>query len=170
MNKKIIYVGLLLLLIVAIVCLVMIITNDTNKDYTPINEISTQEQSNDIDKNSDIIEIKEKMFIQQVNDVFYNFDMYKDKTIKIQGFIYIYTDESTGNKFYYVIRNTPGCCGNDGTAGFEIKWDKEYPEENEWVEAIGILKGEEVAYGVIPYIDLTSLEVKQERGLDFVAQ
>ena len=38
-----------------------VIINDTNKDYTPINEISTQEQSNDIDKNSDIIEIKEKI-------------------------------------------------------------------------------------------------------------
>lgn len=171
MNKKIIYIGLLLILIIAIICLVTIILNDTSNNYTQGDLQSAKNTSpSGIDRESDTIEVKEKMFIQQVNDIFYNYDLYKGKTIKIQGFIYTYTDESTGEKFYYVIRNTPGCCGNDGTAGFQIKWDNEYPSENEWVEAIGILKGDEVAYGVIPYIELTSLEVKQERGLDFVAQ
>ena len=34
---------------------------------------------------SDILEISEKMFLTQINDIYYNFDEYKDKTIIVEG-------------------------------------------------------------------------------------
>lgn len=33
----------------------------------------------------EVLEIKEKLFITQINDIFYNFDDYKDKIIVIEG-------------------------------------------------------------------------------------
>lgn len=64
-----------------------------------------------------VIEIKEKLFIAQTNDIYINSKDYLGKTIKYEGLINIYEDE-TGRKFYYVIRYAPGCCGYDGSAGF----------------------------------------------------
>jgi hypothetical protein len=74
---------------------------------------------------------------------------------------------------YYVFRYGPGCCGYDANAGFEVIWpdgNAEYPGENDWVEATGIL--ESCEYDGEPYLrlSLTSLVVKAERGLETVEQ
>jgi hypothetical protein len=120
-----------------------------------------------------IVEIKEKMFIAQVNDVYLNPDDYVGKTIKLEGLFMTQDNGSYIPPYYFVIRYGPGCCGNDGNAGFEVIWDKQepvYPQDNEWVEAVGVFGSyEEDGY---PYycISLSSLKVLEERGQEFVLQ
>ncbi|MDR2069497.1 MAG: hypothetical protein LBP71_06470 [Spirochaetaceae bacterium] len=119
-----------------------------------------------------VIEIKEKMFIAQTNDVYLNPEDYLGKTIKLEG---LFKYEIGYENFYcYVIRYGPGCCSYDGNAGFEVAWDnpdqKKYPEEDAWVEAVGVLDSyDEDGYPYL-YLSLSSLTVKQTRGAEFVAQ
>lgn len=114
-----------------------------------------------------IIEITDNYFIEQTNDIYYNMEDYLDKTIKIEGLIYTYEDNNTGNTCYAVVRNTPGCCGNDGLAGLDIRYDGDYPEENEWVKIVGVLKTDIVEGEEIPAIQVTTME-KTEEGTTFV--
>jgi len=125
-------------------------------------------------ENDNIIEIKEKMFVTQVNDVYLNPEDYLGKTIKLEG---VFKNEQTydGDQYCFVIRYGPGCCGNDGIVGFEIKWDennsKPYPKADSWVESTGILKQYEMdGYPDYLYLDLISLNVLNKRGAETVAQ
>jgi uncharacterized membrane protein YcgQ (UPF0703/DUF1980 family) len=123
--------------------------------------------------NQGLVEIKEKMFIAQTNDVYLNPEDYLGKTIKLEGIFQTQSYSSTEPPYYFVIRYGPGCCGNDGNAGFEVMWeqaDAVYPAENDWVEAVGVLGAyEEDGY---PYIciNLSSLTVLETRGQEFVTQ
>lgn len=114
-----------------------------------------------------IIEIKEKLFLAQTDDIYINAKDYLGKTIKYEGFLDIYQDRK-GQKTYYVIRRSPGCCGNDGVAGFEVRWEGAFPKQNDWVEVIGVLQIQDE--GGMPYlwIKLKSLKVLQKRGAEFV--
>jgi uncharacterized membrane protein YcgQ (UPF0703/DUF1980 family) len=123
--------------------------------------------------NQGLVEIREKMFIAQTNDVYLNPEEYLGKTIKLEGIFQTQSYSNTESPYYFVIRYGPGCCGNDGNAGFEVMWDQVdavYPGENDWVEAIGVLGAyEEDGY---PYIciNLSSLKVLGTRGQEFVTQ
>jgi zinc transport system permease protein len=119
-----------------------------------------------------VVEIKEKMFIAQTNDVYLNPEDYLGKTIKLEG---LFKAEQYGDQSYcFVIRYGPGCCGNDGNAGFEVAWDNQaagaYPAIDEWVEASGVLRTyEEDGYPYL-YLALSSLDVLDARGAEFVTQ
>jgi hypothetical protein len=128
----------------------------------------------------DVIEIKEKLFIAQTNDVYLNPDDYLGKTIKLEGLFKSVYSEETDSHYRFVIRYGPGCCGNDGSAGFEVAWGipnspnprllESYPLEDAWVEAVGVLKNyEEDGYPFL-YMSLLSLTAKEERGAEFVSQ
>jgi uncharacterized membrane protein YcgQ (UPF0703/DUF1980 family) len=127
---------------------------------------------------AEVVEIKEKMFIAQTNDVYLNPEDYMGKTIKLEGLFKSYDSTDYGVSYSFVIRYGPGCCGNDGTAGFEVAWDSRsqdgddvpYPEEDAWVEAAGVLKSYEEDGFPYLYLSLSSLTVKEERGAEFVAQ
>ncbi|MDR2481478.1 MAG: hypothetical protein LBD07_04190 [Spirochaetaceae bacterium] len=118
----------------------------------------------------DVIEIKDKMFIQQINDIYLNQDDYVGKPVKFEG---IFKEEDTlHNRYYYVLRYGPGCCGNDGNVGFEVAWNKsaskKYPKDDDWVEAAGTLKVyEEDGYPYL-YVELSSLRVMETRGVEYV--
>jgi uncharacterized membrane protein YcgQ (UPF0703/DUF1980 family) len=120
-----------------------------------------------------VIEIKEKMFLAQVNDVYLNPEDYLGKTIKLEG---LFKEEQGYDKSYcFVLRYGPGCCGNDGNVGFEVAWAKEdtqpYPAVDSWVEATGKLKTyEEDGYNQYLYLDLSSLNVLSKRGAETVLQ
>jgi len=126
-------------------------------------------------ESANTIEIKEKMFVAQVSDVYNNPDDYFGKTIKLEGILkkeQYYQDE---DPYCFVIRYGPNCCGYDGNVGFEIRWDEEnaqqYPEAESWVEAIGVLKSyEEDGYMQYLYLDLSSLNVLRKRGSEVVLQ
>ena len=120
-----------------------------------------------------VIEIKEKMFISQVNDIYLNKEDYLGKTIKLEG---LFKMEQGYDKAYcFVLRYGPGCCGYDGNVGFEVSWNKDkekpYPGEDAWVEATGELKTyEEDGEAQFLYLDLVSLNVLNKRGQETVMQ
>jgi len=124
--------------------------------------------------NNNVVEIKEKMFISQVNDVYLNKEDYFGKTIKLEGIFMMEQSTAREEPYCFVLRYGPGCCGTDGNVGFEIAWaenrKKTYPEKNAWVEATGVLKTyEEDDYEYL-YLDLSSLNVLKTRGEEIVTQ
>ena len=149
------------------------ISNDEkNKESENSNEFktdgkvrkSTGKAKADMDN---IIEIKDKLFIEQTNDFFLNLNEYVGKTVKIEGLIYNYKDDKD-NIYYAVVRNTPGCCGNDGLAGLDIRYDEDYPKDNTWVEVIGVVQKDKMSDGSeIPAIQISSIKEK-EKGKTFV--
>ena len=126
------------------------------------------------ESNIDVIEIREKMFLAQVNDVYLNAEDYLGKTIKLEGIFMAEQSYEREEPYCYVIRYGPGCCGSDGNAGFEIAWAKNrsgsYPQSNDWVEAIGMLKYYEEDYYQYLYLELSSLNVLDRRGAEYVSQ
>jgi hypothetical protein len=127
------------------------------------------------------LEIGEKMFIAQTNDVYLNPEDYLGKTIRLEGLFKVEQYVGEAKSYCFVIRYGPGCCGNDGSAGFEVAWGRPepvkalppepvYPEQDAWVEAVGLLDSyEEDGYPYL-FLDLFSLTEKNERGAEFVSQ
>jgi zinc transport system permease protein len=124
---------------------------------------------------SPVIEVKEKMFIAQTNDIYLNTNDYLGKTIKLEGLFKEEKYAGIDTTYFFVLRYGPGCCGSDGNAGFEVAWDAEhqdspYPTVDDWVAAEGKLAYyEEDGYPYL-YIALSSLETLDTRGAEFVTQ
>lgn len=117
----------------------------------------------------EIFEIREKMFITQCNDIYLNPEDYKEKTIKLSGVYDEYIDDESGQVYHYVIRYGPGCCGNDGVAGFEFFYDGDMPEPDDWIEAVGTI---EIIDNSVGYQDiimhLSKITILEERGAEYV--
>jgi uncharacterized membrane protein YcgQ (UPF0703/DUF1980 family) len=126
------------------------------------------------DLSGEIIEIKEKMFVAQSNDVYYNTEDYLGKSLKYEGIFQGFTDPNTNITYYSVIRYGPGCCGVDANCGFEVKWVEEenpaYPALDEWVEVVGVLEEYEEDGWQYLRLNLTSLTVLPTRGAAYVTQ
>lgn len=60
-----------------------------------------------------VIEIKERVFVALINEIYLNAEDYAGKKIRLQGVFEVFRDEDTGEKFYSVTRRGPGCCGSD---------------------------------------------------------
>jgi hypothetical protein len=124
-----------------------------------------------------VVEIGEKLFIAQINDVYLNPEDYLGRTIRLEGLFKLEQYLGGENSDYcFVLRYGPGCCNNDSSAGFEVSWDKAdpnpppYPDVDDWVEAEGVLSYyEEDGYPYL-YLALSSLTVKETRGAEFVSQ
>ncbi|MDR1892842.1 MAG: hypothetical protein LBQ48_07540 [Oscillospiraceae bacterium] len=141
---------------------------DTPASSGAVNEINVQKPT------GGVVEIKENMFIAQINDIWLNKEDYIGKIVRYEGMFTQYTWQENNMTYYLVYRNSPGCCGADGQAGFEVAWpesaDKTYPNENDWVEAAGVLEQYEEYGQTYLRLSLSSLTVKQERGAEFVSQ
>ncbi|MDR1875726.1 MAG: hypothetical protein LBQ90_12035 [Synergistaceae bacterium] len=119
---------------------------------------------------SKIFEIREKMFIEQCNDIYLNPDDYAGRRIKLEGIYEENVDEESGEIFRYVFRYGPGCCGNDGVAGFECVVEPgALPKRGDWVEAIGTVEVGQDADG-LDYVVLkpSRLTVMEKRGAEYV--
>jgi zinc transport system permease protein len=134
------------------------------------------EETFSVQEGVDVV-IREKLFISQVNEVYLNRNDYFGKTIKLEGLFK--SGEAGGREYCYVIRNGPGCCGDDGQVGFEVSWDppgeaaigeRTYPKRNDWVEAQGVLSKYEEFGSSYMYLALSELNVLENRGKEFVAQ
>jgi uncharacterized membrane protein YcgQ (UPF0703/DUF1980 family) len=121
-----------------------------------------------------VLEIKDRLFIAQVSDVYKNSKDYIGTTLKYQGIFGRFIENGEDIKNYYVVRYGPGCCANDVYIGFEVILDgenisdKDYPTENAWVEAIGKVEEYEIEGFKVLRIRLSSLTVLKERGKEFV--
>jgi uncharacterized membrane protein YcgQ (UPF0703/DUF1980 family) len=124
---------------------------------------------------SEILEIKEKMFIAYINDIYLNPGDYIGKTIKFEGLFKTEYYEDINKYYRFVMRYGPGCCGSDGNAGFEVSWDQSSqdivtPAVDDWVEAVGTVSlYEEDGYSFLN-VAISSLTVKDERGSEYVYQ
>ena len=118
----------------------------------------------------DVLEIGEKMFLTQISDMYCNFDHYKDKTIIVEGMYAQFYSWDGSETAPVVYRNGPGCCGNDGWGGFLLKYDGEFPNENDWIRVTGHPELVTEGYYTNLYLNVASLEVKAERGTEFVTQ
>ncbi|MDR0904643.1 MAG: hypothetical protein LBN00_00475 [Oscillospiraceae bacterium] len=117
-----------------------------------------------------IIEIKEKMFVAQTNEIYINTADYLGRTIKYEGIFQSFILDDIGEPYYSVIRYGPGCCGTDGDCGFEVIWDGAYPGQDDWVEVVGVLEEyDEDGYTYLR-LALTSLTVLDTRGEEYVTQ
>ncbi len=119
---------------------------------------------------SQVLEIGEKMFLSQINDIYFNFDDYKDKTIVVEGMYSLLTSWDGGETCPSVYRRGPGCCGNDGWGGFLLRYDGELPQENDWIRVVGTPKLEQDGFFSNLYLEVSSIELKTERGAEFVLQ
>jgi zinc transport system permease protein len=121
-----------------------------------------------------VIQIRERYFTEQVNNVYLNPDEYMGKTIKLEGIFTMEQNEYWPDPYYMVYRNGPGCCGVDGVVGFEVSWTgnkrQKYPKDDSWVEAVGTVSkyGEDDGFQFL-YLDLQSLTVLQKRGREDVS-
>lgn len=117
------------------------------------------------------VEIKEKLFISQINDIYLSQQDYLGKKIRLQGLFK--TENYGGEDVCFVLRYGPGCCGNDGNVGFEVSWEdavKPYPRDNDWVEAVGTLKTYTIDDYEYLYLALSELNALEKRGAEFVSQ
>lgn len=124
-------------------------------------------------KGDSVIEIPEDYFLTQVNDIYTNAEDYLGRTLKYQGIFEksTYGEGDNQEQIMYVFRNSPGCCGNDGTAGFEVLWDGDIPKQESWVEVEGVLQTYEDTDGnKFLQLKVDSLNVLKERGKEFVSQ
>jgi zinc transport system permease protein len=181
-QSKLIPIGLMIgILCCTIGCNLVGTPKNTNANGTtavdlPEDDVTAENKHSDIDisdamnSSDDVIEITEKMFIAQTNDMYINPTDYIGKTVKYEGIFNIFEEPSTGKTYYSVIRYGPGCCGYDANAGFEVIWDKKYPKQNDWVEVIGILDDYDENGQQYLQVKLTSLNTLTKRGAETVLQ
>jgi len=113
------------------------------------------------------VEIKEKFFIQQCNDVYFNFKNYKDTIIKIEGICEVLPKEFMFS--YNLFRNTPGCCGDDGKIGFMFDYDGDTElKGNDWISVTANVNVKQENGFSLVYLDVIEVTVKAERGAEFV--
>lgn len=128
---------------------------------------STGEVTDDM-KSGDVIEINDKLFLTQTNDVYANVNDYVGKTIKYEG---IYSTENyQGELTHYVIRYGPGCCGNDANVGFEVIYDGKYPQKNDWVAVEGTIEIYERNKFKYIRVHITQINTLDTRGQETVRQ
>ena len=155
MNKKKIFMSLLLVLV--IIGIVIAIINTNKKANEKLEKIA----KSDVD-----VDITDNYFIEATNDVYINMKEYAGKTIRMEGLMYYY-DDLDGKVRHAVIRNTPGCCGSDGLAGLDISMDEAYPLVDTWVQVIGKIEIEKISGYDTTVIKVSDI-VEKEAGETFV--
>lgn len=183
---------LLIPLLILALCLGLSACGDKGKDSTNSDSAaasstsassdSSKDSSSSSDGSSDfkdpggkdgVVEIKEKMFLTQITDIFANFDDYKDKKVKVEGMFTYFKDSNDQPTLPVVYRKGPGCCGNDGWGGFflDMPKDMKVPNDNDWIIVTGSPEREYDDQGVVTlHLKVDKLEVSDKRGAEFVKQ
>jgi uncharacterized membrane protein YcgQ (UPF0703/DUF1980 family) len=115
--------------------------------------------------------IQGTLFVEQCNDVYLNPEDYDGKSVKIEGLMDIYPSEEDGTTTYGIFRYGPGCCGNDGVAGFQLQTTKELTfQSEEWIEVNGTFRVAENEGVITVVIETEDVTLKEEQGTEFVVQ
>ncbi|MDR1569403.1 MAG: hypothetical protein LBS72_02805 [Oscillospiraceae bacterium] len=153
-------------LALAIVCLLFLAGCSANS--APTDSVSSGGSAKTV---SEVLEITEKLFIAQCNDIYINQNDFIGKTVRIEGMYDEYSDVD-GNLYRAVVRNGPGCCGNDGVAGFEFTTNAAIDcNLSDWISVEGVITPVTYSDGYSTVIiGDASVVVKTERGSEFVSQ
>ena len=111
----------------------------------------------------DIIDITERFFVNQMMEVFLNYDLYLGRTIRYEGmFKTIHWDNE---EFVVIVRYTLGCCSPEEMIGFEIllEGNQMLPDDT-WVEIVGVLD----LYNEFLVLRAISITEMDERGEELV--
>lgn len=145
-------------------------SSQVQTDLQPIHGQLSKEVK-DLSLSGEVLEIGEKLFITQINDIYYNFEDYKDKTIVVEG-MFTYLTNFKKEKKPAVYRRGPGCCNNDGWGGFILELNQDPPKDNDWIRVSGKLKlvtDKSGRYRDL-YLVADEIIVKEQRGLEEVLQ
>lgn len=177
MMKKIVIKILILVVLLQVLMFNMCGCGSDSKKQSNFNSEQSEEldglDNENEDVNEEVLEISENFFLTQINDIYTNEEDYLGRKLKYQGILETMDYEEDGQiiNIIYVFRRSPGCCGNDGTAGFEVLWDGELPSQDSWVEIEGTLITFEDKQGnEFLQLKLDSLKELEERGKEFVVQ
>lgn len=129
-------------------------TQELKKDSTTVTRTGSSKEE---------IEVKESAYTTYINEIYSNIDSYLGATITIEG---VFRKTQTNGKTYNeVYRTDPGCCGNDGSVlGFEFSYDKDLPENGEWVKVVGTVYSYSDGEYDYPAINAKSVKVMDTRG------
>lgn len=115
------------------------------------------------------VEIKENLYLTQINDIYRNREEYLGKSIHLEGLYF--SSEAGGEAYQMVRRYGPSCCDLDGAAGFEFLWEGRAPEQNDWIEVWGTLEQYQKADGFFYLrLRLSDLKVKEQAGEEYVSK
>jgi len=156
MRNKIIFFVILIILAIGTVYAIQTYSKSKNADT------SGEEIQGESSEKSGVIEFTDSTYMANLNDIYANYDEYKDKTVKYKGLVYYWEDDIKiiGRKYY--------CCGTDAfVVGFESVGFEEMPEENSWVEVEGIVKVKEENNEMVPYIEILNI-AGTEPGEEYV--
>lgn len=160
-TKKIILIIILILLVGGIVT-VLVLSSDNKNDN--INNNNKDAVTDSVSNKIDIV-IGDKYYITQLNEIYLNTEDYLGKVIEIEGF------PLSNGQYNFIGRYGPGCCSNDAIAYLEYEYDQdlELIDEKDWIKIIGeICKGKDADGTEYIYINASSVEKKDTRGLDTV--
>lgn len=141
--------------------------NQTKTIITKMDD-GTQYSLTKDDIKPDIV-LGDNYFDTQITDISLNFNKYEGKTIEIEG-LYFENMPYTFVGRYSTSSMCPTC--PTGVSYLEYQWsgDQKIPvtQENEWIKVKGTLKKgfDQVEYY---YIDVASIEIMNERGMDTVS-
>lgn len=146
--------------------------NTTSKSIARlVSDLREQEAINR--ENKEVIEIEEKIYLSQMTDIYMNTEDYIGRTLSIEGYMLtedIGDDIDDENAVGAVVRNTPGCCGDDGITGFSYIWAGDAPAEDEWIRVTGVLSLRTNGDQIYMVLEAEDVEIKTERGLEFIGQ
>jgi len=145
-------------------------------EYTQGNHVHVDREYTEIWEKpvfGDVVEIQEKYFIQQFNDMYANPDEYNGKTIKFEGMLDMWQDFQDESVTHYIVyrKKTSACCGAIDRRGLYIEYDGEKPDPDDWVAVEGILKIVDYESGMFDMVladAKMTVKPPQERGEDIV--
>lgn len=113
----------------------------------------------------ELVVIRENVFLGQVREIYANSEDYLGKTIRVEG---MYTTQMRSGEPYHIVYREDGCCG--GMVGFEFTYEKKIPQDNDWIEVIGVLESFEHEGEELFVLRAKSVKVLSERGKEAVTQ
>lgn len=115
--------------------------------------------------------VDEDMYVNWVNELNWNCDLYLEKTVRIQGMYTSETPEALDAVLSYVYRVGPGCCGTDGDlCGLQIVLPADAaPAEGDWIDVYGTLRIVELDGFKFLALEVSELAIDNDhRGLENV--
>lgn len=194
--KKIFWILLLIVLIAGIVLGIKFIKPRNNTETNQIanefnkntnSELIKKDENNEYKKveqddgvlytltgekeNADIV-VGDNYFDTTINDMFLNYDKYKDKKIEIEG-IYFVNETYTFVGRYSESNLCPYCPTGYSYLEYQLdgKLDYKFTDEKEWIKVIGTLQkanDETSNYEDYFYLKVINLEIMNKRGQETV--
>ncbi|MBP5661299.1 MAG: hypothetical protein J6X08_08230 [Lachnospiraceae bacterium] len=103
-----------------------------------VTESESTSEISDVDL--DLTQLSKTMVYAEVYNIMMEPETYVGKSIRMNGDYYIYTDETTGQQYFYcVIRDATACCaqGIEFVLTDDYKFPEDYPEEGAFVTVSG---------------------------------